>query len=529
MKKTDDPAPPKSNLQKKFFRPILILGVLAMAGIASMPWLGEVAMTSVKDTSVIAKWIVFLGEFHPLFLHLPIGVLMLVLTMEFFGLVSFGRYKPKTTMGLFFASATGIFAVVFGYCLYFNGDFSGDLIEEHKRDGIIFTVLLIATFLIKYAADIKCLTKLTKPCYVIGLIATTATMMSAGHHGGEVTHGDPFDKAPWKQDKADPSDEALSDPVVYTHIIHPILEAKCTNCHGSKKQKSSLRLDTYAYLLEGGEETDSLIPGDIKKSTMTAYLHLPLDDDLRMPPEGKKQLTKEEIQILEWWVKIGAPETAKRSEVEITPAIAMALDTLKTPAQIAQEKAAIAEAAKKQQAATEAKRARLATALDSVNKKYAGSLNYLSQENTSLSFSAVSYLKQFNNDSLVVLKAVAADITELDIGATAITDDAAATLESFVSLESLKLNQTAVTDAALPKIQNLNQLKILNLHSTAVTDEGIKLLHSMSSLKKVYLWNSKVTPAGAKALEKALTDAHTKAQNGLKEKDRDKVAPQVIL
>ncbi len=528
--KSDDstsPAP-KNNLQKKFFRPVLILGILAMAGVAIMPWLGKVGMASEKATDTIGKWIGFLGEFHPLFLHLPIGALVLVLVMEAFRALTFGKYQPKTTMGLFFASAAGVFAVAFGYCLYLTGDFSGELIEEHKRDGIIFTILLIATFLIKYAADIKFMSKLTKPCYVIGLLATTAAMMSAGHHGGQIIHGDPLDKAPWKQDD-EASTEVITDPVVYTNIMHPILEAKCLNCHGTKKQKSGLRMDTYAGMLDGGEETDCLVPGDLEKSGMTAYLHLPLDDDLRMPPEGKKQLTKEEIEILEWWVKIGAPETAKRSEVEISPAIAAALDTLKTPEQIAREKTAIAEAAKKQKAEMKAKRTRLATALEAVNKKYAGSLNYISQESTSLSFSAVSYRKQFNNDSLAILQEAAADITELDLSATTITDDAAATIESFVSVESLKLNQTAVTDAALPKIKNLNQLKVLNLHSTAVTDEGIKHLHSMSSLKKVYLWNSKVTPAGAQALEKILTDAHTKAQEELKKENRDMDTPQVIL
>lgn len=529
-KSTSKPAEDSKNqMQKKFFWPVLILGLLAMLAVALMPTLGEVGMASEKATTTIARWIGFLGEFHPLLLHLPIGAVMLVLVMEALRLITFGKYAPNSTLGLFFASATGIFAVVFGYCLYLTGDFSGELIEEHKRDGIIFTIMLIATFLIKYTWDIGFLSKLAKPCYVIGLLATTAMMMSAGHHGGEVTHGDPFDKAPWKLEEEAAKEEVIVDPIVYTNIIHPILEQKCITCHGEKKQKSGLRMDTYAYLLEGGEEVDCLVPGDTEKSSMVAYLHLPMEDDLHMPPEGKKQLTKEEIQILEWWVKIGAPEKTKRSELEIAPEIVAALDTLKTPEQIAREKAATEKAAKERLAAMKAKRTRLASSLASVNKKYAGSLNYISKDSTALSFSAVSYRKQFNNESLAVLKDAAADITELDLSASAITDDAAPALSEFVSLESLKLNQTAVTDNSLPEIQKLNQLKVLNLHTTGVTDEGIKLLHNMSSLKKVYLWNTKVTEASAKALEKALTDAHNKAQEGLKEEDQDTITPEVIL
>ena len=515
--------------QKKFFIPVLILSILAIALVAIMPTLGEIGMASESATTTIGKWIGFLGEFHPLFLHLPIGAVMLVLVMEIFRLISFGKYKPNTTLGLFFASATGIFAVAFGYCLYLTGDFSGELIEEHKRDGIIFTILLIATFLVKYSSDIGFLGKFATPSYILGLFLTTAMMMSAGHHGGEITHGDPLDKAPWKLDKDEATAEVVVDPILYTNIVHPILEQKCITCHGETKQKSGLRMDSYAALIDGGEETDCLIPGDIENSAMVRYCNLPLEDDLHMPPEGKKQLTKEEIQILEWWVKIGAPETDTLSTIEVPEEITTALNTLKTPEQIAREKAAKEKAEQERIASMKAKRARLAASLSSVNGKYAGSLNYISKDSTDLSFSAVSYRKDFNDESLAILKDAANDITELDLSATAITDDSAFALGEFASLKSLKLNQTSVTDSSLPEIQKLNQLQILNLHSTAVTDAGIKYLEPMSSLKKVYLWNTQVTEAAAKSLEESLTKKHQEAQQGLDEEQQDKTTPKVHL
>ena len=519
----------EGSAQKKFFVPVLILGFLAILLVAIMPTLGEIGMASESATTTIGKWIGFLGEFHPLFLHLPIGALMLVLLMEVLRLITFGKYTPNTTLGLFFASATGVFAVAFGYCLYLTGDFSGELIEEHKRDGIIFTILLIATFLVKYTSDIGLMGKFAKPSYIVGLFLTTAMMMSAGHHGGQITHGDPLDKAPWKLDKEAATAEVIVDPILYTNIVHPILEQKCITCHGETKQKSGLRMDSYAALIDGGEETDCLVPGDTKSSAMVTYMHLPMEDDMHMPPEGKKQLTPEEIQIIEWWVKIGAPETDTLSAVEVPEDIIAAIDTLKTPEQIAREKAAKEKAKQERIAFMKAKRARLASSLKSVNEKYAGSLNYISKDSTNLSFSAVSYRKDFNDESLEILKDAAADITELDLSATAITDAAAFSLGEFASLQSLKLNQTSITDSSLPEIQKLNQLQILNLHSTEVTDAGIKNLEPMSSLKKVYLWNTKVTEAAAKSLEKTLTDKHQEAQQGLEEEDQDKATPQVIL
>ena len=52
------------------------------------------------------------------------------------------------------------------------------------------------------------------------------------------------------------------------------------------------------------------------------------DEALRMPPEGKTQLTEEEIQILTWWVETGASETATLSQLELTPEVSAALEAV---------------------------------------------------------------------------------------------------------------------------------------------------------------------------------------------------------
>lgn len=322
MERTATAATPPRPTQKKFFPPVLALGLLAIAGVAAMPFLGEVGMAGDNATGSLGRWVGFLGGFHPLFLHLPIGVLALVVAMEACRFVTRGKYTPRTTLALAFASGMAVFAAAFGHCLYLTGDFPSEIAREHKRDGTLFTILLGVTFLVKYAADVYPLARALKPGYALGLLLSTAAMISTGHHGGEITHGDPFGRAPWiPHGKKTPA----ADPVIYTDVIHPILEAKCIKCHGPKKQKGDLRMDSYQFLLDGGGETDCLVPGDLEKSAMISYLHLPLDDDLRMPPEGKPQLTAEEIRILEWWVQAGAPETARKSGLATTPAVERAL------------------------------------------------------------------------------------------------------------------------------------------------------------------------------------------------------------
>jgi len=523
--------PMEKSLQQKLFVPCLLAGIFAIFGVAIMPYIGQMGMANPKTADNIGLWVNFFGRFHPLFLHLPIGALMLVFVMEGAKLLSFGKYKPNTTMAMFFAAATAVFAVVFGYCLYLTGGFEGDLIEEHKRDGIIFTIAVIIAFLVKYTADLKPTVQFFKPLYAILLLASGAVMMSAGHHGGEITHGDPLNSLPSKilaEREATANKPVDTDPVVYTGIVHNILEEKCISCHGADKQKSGLRLDSYAAMLDGGEEEECLVPGDTKKSALVSYLHLPMEDDLHMPPEGKTQMTEEEIQILEWWVKIGAPEKARISEVEVTPAIQKALDSLISPEERERREKATREAIAAKKAADAKKRAALASALTSVNEKFPGSLTYISMENTDLAFTVVSFRKVFTDADIAILADVADSVTEVDLGSSKVTDKGIAELAKFKNLKSLKLNGTAVTDQGLAALSGLENLESLNLYNTAITDAGLKSLQGKSKLLKVYLWKTKVTDAGVKELEKSLKDARAKAQEQVSEADRDTRVPQLI-
>ena len=518
----------ESRLQHKLYWPAMVFAAISLIIVALMPFFGEVGMANEKTATTVGLWINFLGKFHPLFLHLPIGALMLVFLMEAAGLLTRGQYRPNTTLGLFFAASTGVFAVVFGYCLYLTGEYPESLlVQEHKRDGTLFSLFLLVAFVVKYTADVKLTGKAFKGVYFASLGATGFMMMCAGHHGGEISHGDPIDSLPATviaKRTERMNAPVVTDPVVYTQFIHPILEAKCISCHGEDKQKGSLRLDTYAFMLEGGEETDCLVPGDIKESSLVTFLHLPEDDDLHMPPEGKNQMTAEEIQILEWWVEIGAPESAKRSEVEVTPVAEKALATLLTPAQrVRLEAAKKADLAAKKKA-DQRKRLELAQALDAVNAKFPGSLKYVSQQNTDLNFSAVSYRSDFSDADIEVLTSVFKDVVELDLSSTQITDASASKLSQFIKLKKVKLNGTQVSDVVLATLSELPELEVINVYGTQVSDEGLSKLTNHPKLHRIYVWNTKVTEKGAKSLEDAL---HKRVDTD--DSHSHKNHPQVIL
>ena len=316
---------------RKAFGVIMVSSILVALGMSLLPWMGTIGMANPKTADEIGLWINFLGKFHPVFLHLPIGAIVLVFSMEVIGLFSSGKYKPNTTVALAFAAGTSVFAVVCGYFLYLTGKFEGPLVEEHKRDGIIFGVLVIASFLLKFSYELKVCSWI-KPTYWIMLIATIGAMIGAGHHGGEITHGDPFNALPSKvleKREANISQVDAADPVVYLDIVHPILENKCIECHGDDKTKGGLRMDSMAAMFEGGDEEECLVPGDVDASYMITTIMLPKDDDYHMPPEDKPQINSYELEILKWWVQIGAPDKKKLSELEAPSNIIEAIHSLK--------------------------------------------------------------------------------------------------------------------------------------------------------------------------------------------------------
>lgn len=91
--------------------------------------------------------------------------------------------------------------------------------------------------------------------------------------------------------------------------IRPILADRCYECHAAEhKIKAGLRLDHTAGWLEGGDSGAAVIPGNVEASPLIKAVRYSGLDFEAMPP--KSALPKEEIALLEEWVKRGAPAPA---------------------------------------------------------------------------------------------------------------------------------------------------------------------------------------------------------------------------
>ncbi|MEZ5965074.1 MAG: PSD1 and planctomycete cytochrome C domain-containing protein [Planctomycetota bacterium] len=99
--------------------------------------------------------------------------------------------------------------------------------------------------------------------------------------------------------------EAKADPGVFARDVEPVLR-RCTECHGSQRQRRGLRVDSRAALLRGGRSGAAVVPGDPDASLLVQRVS---GIGKRMPPTGSS-LTEQEIAALRTWIAGGAPMPA---------------------------------------------------------------------------------------------------------------------------------------------------------------------------------------------------------------------------
>jgi hypothetical protein len=90
----------------------------------------------------------------------------------------------------------------------------------------------------------------------------------------------------------------------FESTIRPLLIEKCQGCHGPEKQWGTLRLDSRASMMRGGDTGAAIIPGNPDESLLLKAVRR-TDDALQMPP--KESLTARQIADLARWIEMGAP------------------------------------------------------------------------------------------------------------------------------------------------------------------------------------------------------------------------------
>lgn len=501
------------------------MGLLAIGGLIAMP-----IIAGAPEGDKMPDLVRFLGNFHPVVLHLPIGVFMLIVLQELgaiFGRRHHEQVANTAMFPLFFGAASAILAVIAGFLLYQGtDDYAGDpLAERHLWGGLIFAVAAVVTFILKaWTVAVS-----GNPAfYRLLLFASVSIMGFASHDGASITHGedhltkfapDPVRTLMGLEKKKDPkndpekaSPDGAPTPVddggnlaVYTDIVHPILERRCVQCHKAGKAKGKYRMDSYELLVKGGKEGPGIEIGKSAESNIVVRMELPKDDEEHMPPEGKPDIEDHELAVIKWWIESGADPAKSLKDFDVPAPVKEAL------AKIAPAGGSAAPGkseAPRETAAGHGSGAGPDEALKSsvagISKEFPGALSFESQQSALLTFTAVSLRGNLDDAAFKKLESVTPQFVTVDLSATKITDQGVAQLGSSKNLRLIRLAETGVTDATIDTLLKLPTLESINLYGTKVTDAGVSKLAAMGNLKRLYLWKTAVTPETIKTLQEKL-------------------------
>jgi hypothetical protein len=85
--------------------------------------------------------------------------------------------------------------------------------------------------------------------------------------------------------------------------VRPLLVQRCFECHSGEDPKGSLRLDSKAGLLTGGDTGPAVVPGKPNESLLVDAVNY--GQTYQMPP--KSRLAADEVAVLTRWVELGVP------------------------------------------------------------------------------------------------------------------------------------------------------------------------------------------------------------------------------
>jgi hypothetical protein len=95
-----------------------------------------------------------------------------------------------------------------------------------------------------------------------------------------------------------------------------MLVSKCGACHNEDKRRGGLSFADYPSLRKGGESGDAIKPGDPAGSELYRRVTLPSSAEGYMPKNHKSPPSPAEIEVLRWWIAIGAPQNGSIGELQ---------------------------------------------------------------------------------------------------------------------------------------------------------------------------------------------------------------------
>ena len=274
---------------------IAVVFTILLFGLLFIPLTGEVENT----------FVFFLGRFHPIILHLPIGALVVLFLMEIIN-----DFRPDLNLNsacnilLWFSVISIIPTIILGFLLASSGNYNDELLNTHKWLGWFTALICIWLVVLRQKKSSNKPNSVTR-FYKMFLLVNVSLLLFAGHYGGSLTHGANYltkympsgMKTVLGVDNGDAeylainraTDSTSREALYFKNRIKPIMETHCFKCHGEDKQKGDMRLDVLSWDMINGPDAERW--------------HSALDviNLGEMPPEDETQLKdKDRRAIVDW-------------------------------------------------------------------------------------------------------------------------------------------------------------------------------------------------------------------------------------
>ncbi len=418
------------------------------------------------------------GHFHPLLVHLPIGILLLAFVLECMARwFNQWQLKPAIRMAITLGFVAAALSAASGWALAATGGYEEGLVGKHRWWGIGTVGLFGLVWALRHS-------RWYFPLFSLAILALTAT----GHFGGSLTHGAEYlfaEKTAEKPTKGASSQVFSPETPIFKNIVQPILQKKCVSCHRPEKQKGKLLLTTEEGIMAGGKHGKIILPGQPDSSMMLLRIRLPMHHDDHMPPSGKPQLSDLEVELLQWWIETGADFQALVRDKPMPEALQQILAEAQTPPANPVFSIEVPNASPQ--------------AIEKLRALHIG-VQALAPDQPWLVVSLAGQ-KKLSPQHWGALESVAEQVIDLDLSHSELGDKALAS-RHFPHLIKINLAHTKVSSAVLPFLEKSSYLESVNLTNTLV-DNGLEaILPKLAQLRALYLWQTETTAQAVAAWQK---------------------------
>jgi hypothetical protein len=251
------------------------------------------------------------------------------------------------------------------------------------------------------------------------------------------------------------------------------------SCHGTNKVKGDLLLNTPENILKGGKNGSILTADKDKEAMMFERIHLDITHKKHMPPDGKLQLTTEEVAILSRWIKAGGDFKTKMNELAKTDTLFL-LANKYTPA--------------------DNTKVEVKTGLPDLaeyNSNYC-TVNYLyhGSDAIEVNFFQGSF---YSRDVLKKLEKLKDQVVRLNMQGMPLNNEDVSIISQFNNVENINLNYTKLDLKTIEPLKQLKKLKLLSICGLSFTESELTNFLKGSTIANINIWSSVI---GKTQLEK---------------------------